>query len=101
MYYVYILYSRQHKRTYVGQSCDIEKRLKEHNGGNVKSTKPYIPYEKIYEEKHETRQLALKREKYFKTYSGRQALKKILKAEMAELVDLLRVAKQGERTGVK
>ena len=67
----------------------------------MKSTKPYIPYEKIYEEKHETRQLALKREKYFKTYSGRQALKKILKAEMAELVDLLRVAKQGERTGVK
>ncbi len=89
MYYVYILYSRQHKRTYVGQSREIEKRLKEHNCGKVRSTKPYIPYEIVYTEKHEDRQTALKREKYFKTYSGRQALKKILKAEMAELVDAL------------
>jgi len=92
MYYVYILYSEKFKRTYIGQSDDIERRLVQHNKGKVKSTKPYIPYRIIYFEEYETREEALSKEKYYKTFSGRKKIKLIIKAEMAELVDLLRVA---------
>ena len=89
MYFVYILYSQRKNKTYVGQTHDIENRLKEHNSGKVKSTKPYMPFKMIYNEKHETRQEALLREKFFKSSSGRKQIKIILKAEMAELVDAL------------
>jgi len=37
--FVYILFSDKSLRYYVGQTADIEKRLKKHNQGNVQSTK--------------------------------------------------------------
>jgi putative endonuclease len=36
-------------------SKNIERRLKEHNSGNVKSTKAFIPWELVFQEEHETR----------------------------------------------
>lgn len=42
MYYVYILYSTDFDKYYVGQSNDITKRLKQHNHGYVNSTAPYL-----------------------------------------------------------
>ena len=55
MFYVYIIYSKKHKRLYIGQSTNVKRRFIEHNKGKVRSTKAYTPYEIIYEEKHETR----------------------------------------------
>lgn len=37
--FVYILFSDKSLRYQVGQTADIEKRLKKHNQGNVQSTK--------------------------------------------------------------
>ena len=45
--FVYILYSEKRSRYYVGQTADIDKRLKRHNQGNVKSTKSGIPWELV------------------------------------------------------
>ncbi|MCM4169069.1 excinuclease ABC subunit C [Arenibacter sp. H213] len=44
---VYILYSEKRSRYYVGQTADIEKRLKRHNLGIVPSTKSGIPWELV------------------------------------------------------
>lgn len=43
-YIVCILYSQKRSRYYVGQTADIDKRLKRHNSGAVKSTKTGAPW---------------------------------------------------------
>ncbi len=64
MYFVYILYSKAFDKYYVGQTSSIERRIKEHNQGFNKSTKPYIPWELLgsvtKNEKAEAYQLELK-----------------------------------------
>ena len=42
--FVYILYSEIRSKYYVGQTANIDKRLKRHNQGNVPSTKTGIPW---------------------------------------------------------
>ncbi len=42
--FVYILYSEKSSRYYVGQTADIDERLKRHNSGRVNSTKSGYPW---------------------------------------------------------
>jgi len=72
MFFVYILYSSGFDRYYVGMSNDIEKRLKEHNEGWSKSTRPYRPWRLVFSEGFKTRNEARVREKYLKTAAGRR-----------------------------
>ena len=78
-YFVYILKSKKDGRLYKGQTSNIEKRLKEHNSGKVKSTKGFIPWDIVYFEQFSSREEAVLREKYFKTGIGREFLKLYLK----------------------
>lgn len=51
MWYFYILQSLKNEDYfYRGSTGDLRKRLAEHNGGTVKSTKPRIPYRVVYYE---------------------------------------------------
>ena len=75
-YFTYVIHSKKYNRLYKGQCEDLKRRLKEHNAGYNKSTKPYIPWEIVYFEEFKTREEAIKREKYFKTAAGRRFLKK-------------------------
>ena len=75
MYFTYILYSKKFTKTYTGHTQDLEKRLREHNSGNTKSTKPYIPWKVYYCEKFLTRKEAIMRENFFKSPSGRKFIK--------------------------
>ena len=77
-YFVYVLFSPQFKRLYKGQTQNIQNRLKGHNDGKVKSTKPYRPWEIIFTEEFNLREEAVNRERYFKTAAGRRFLKSIL-----------------------
>jgi putative endonuclease len=70
-YYVYVLYSSKFDKIYVGQTCDISNRLREHNNGLSGYTKRYIPWKLIYTEKFSNRGDALKREKQLKSSRGR------------------------------
>ena len=74
---VYILISCKTGRTYVGYSNDVEKRLKQHNVGSVKSTKHGIPWSLLYFEQCENISEANDRERYFKSGAGRRKLKQI------------------------
>ncbi len=78
MYFAYILKSIDHDYFYKGHCQDLEKRLKEHNSGITTSIKPYIPFKIVYFEKFESRGLAIKREKYFKSAAGRKFIKNLL-----------------------
>ncbi|MEN2414951.1 GIY-YIG nuclease family protein [Flavobacterium mesophilum] len=48
MFFVYILYSYTKEKFYVGQTNDIEDRLKRHNNGQSLSTKNGAPWKVIY-----------------------------------------------------
>ncbi len=77
-FFLYILYSPTHKRTYTGQTKNLDNRLDNHNAGKVKSTKPYRPWELIYFETLLSRAEAMKREKWFKSKAGRKKIVEIL-----------------------
>ncbi len=70
MNYVYVLQSEKNQKRYVGQTCDIARRLNEHNSGKVQSTKAYRPYRLIYYEECGDRNEAIKRERYLKSGYG-------------------------------
>ena len=79
IFYVYILYSFSFNRTYVGQTDNLEDRLENyHNAGKVRSTKAYIPWVMIHSEKFSSRAEAMKKEKWFKSSTGRKLIKEIL-----------------------
>ena len=76
-WFVYILFSEKDKRTYVGSTNNLDRRIKEHNSGNVTATKYRIPFKLLHSEKYESEQEARNREKYYKASSGRRYLKKL------------------------
>jgi putative endonuclease len=77
MYYVYILLNEAKTRTYTGVTDDVNKRLAEHNAGRVKSSQLYRPYKVIHIESFETLGEAHRKEKYYKSTTGRRKLKEI------------------------
>jgi len=79
MFYNYILQSEKNKSLYGGYASDLRKRLKEHNQGLNKSTKPYRPWELIYYEACLNEDDAKRRENYLKTSQGQRLLKRRLK----------------------
>jgi len=47
-YFVYILRSLKDLNYYTGYTIDFERRLNQHNNGQVTSTKNRIPFELVY-----------------------------------------------------
>ncbi|MFA9288415.1 MAG: GIY-YIG nuclease family protein [Weeksellaceae bacterium] len=78
MYTVYVLKSLKDQRSYVGCTKDLKNRIKEHNAGEVKSTKYRRPLVIWYQEEYQDQHTAFQRERHFKTAWGRRQLRKIL-----------------------
>lgn len=78
-FYVYVLTSLKRGQIYIGLTTDLRKRVKEHNQGINKSTKPYVPWKLIYYEACLNEQDAKRREHYLKTNQGGRLLKRRLK----------------------
>jgi putative endonuclease len=81
MYYVYVVYNRQHGKSYIGETADLVKRLQAHNDHSFE--KSYTArfsgaWELVYSEEYADRQAARKREKQLKSYRGRQFIKKFI-----------------------
>ena len=70
MTFVYILKSLKTGKYYYGSTDNLEKRLKKHNSGSVKSTKASSPWEIHYFEELSSRSEAGKRELFFKSIDG-------------------------------
>ncbi|OGH18018.1 MAG: hypothetical protein A2868_02145 [Candidatus Levybacteria bacterium RIFCSPHIGHO2_01_FULL_40_15b] len=77
MWYVYILKSKNFKKSYVGSSDNPERRLLEHNSGKNTYTRRYKPWEILKTESFETYIEARRKENFYKTGIGREELKKL------------------------
>ena len=78
MYIVYVLKSLKDFGYYIGQTENLDKRLKKHTNRQVKSTKNRIPFVVIKNEKFNNRSEAMKREYYLKSLKGGNEFKKII-----------------------
>ena len=72
---VYILFSEKSSRYYVGQTADIDKRLKRHNQGLVRSTKGSIPWKLVLQLEVTNRSEALVLERKIKKRGAKRYLK--------------------------
>lgn len=79
MFYTYVLRSEKDSKLYLGYTSDLKKRLKEHQDGEVSSTKSRLPVFLIFYEAFLNQEDALRREKYFKTNAGKKSLKLMLR----------------------
>lgn len=75
MFFVYVIKSLSKNYIYVGLTSNLENRVKQHNVGKEKTTKPYSPFELIHSEVFETRISARLREKQLKSGSGKEWIK--------------------------
>jgi putative endonuclease len=80
MYYTYVLLSKVDRKLYYGFTQDLTKRFEQHQKGLVESTKHCRPFQLIYYEACCSKEDALRREKYFKSYRERQFINKRLKS---------------------
>lgn len=71
MHYCYILLSSKSHIFYFGSANDLKERLKLHNAGKVKSTKPHLPWKLVWYGVFETERQAREFEQYLKTGSGK------------------------------
>jgi putative endonuclease len=63
---------------YIGYTTDLIKRIKRHNQGTNKATKPFIPYKLIFYEAFLNNIDAKNREIYLKSGYGRKTIKGML-----------------------
>ena len=84
-YCVYILFSKSDKLLYIGYSTNISARVRDHNAGKSKSTMNRRPLELIFCEFYLFEGDARKREKYFKTTSGKKAIKLMLRESLLKM----------------
>ena len=75
MYYAYVLQSEVTGTFYYGHSVDLDNRVKKHNQGKVRYTKPRKPWKLIYSEPFGTKSEAYRRELFFKSIEGYRYLK--------------------------
>ena len=76
MYYTYVLQSTKDKNFYTGFTKDLKLRFDQHKKGLVESTKNRRPVMLIYYEASLSKEDAIRRERYFKTYNGKIFLKR-------------------------
>ena len=74
MFTVYILYSENYDRFYIGQTNNLDLRISRHNKGYVKSTKAYKPWILYYSEVFKTRTEAVKRENEIKSWKSKKKI---------------------------
>ena len=71
--YLYVLYSRQFEKIYIGYTSNLDERLKSHNELATKGwTIKFRPWVIIHQEIFDNKYNAMKREKQLKTAKGRE-----------------------------
>ena len=82
MHFVYAIYNKKHKRSYVGQTTDLARRLMEHNNHGKKAARSTAAFDGawslVYSEEVATLSAALKREHFLKSYQGKKLVKALI-----------------------
>ena len=74
---MYVLVSEVTGRRYVGSCQNLQKRLGQHNAGSSKATRHGLPWRLVHSESFSDRASAVRRERYFKTGTGREELDRL------------------------
>ena len=80
MFYVYVIQSIPKGRYYIGSTKKVDARLKSHNSGANRSTKPYRPWRIVHTEELPDKTSALIRELQIKSYKGGRAFKALIQS---------------------
>ena len=81
MYYVYVLQNSHSGQFYIGQTNNLEDRVKRHNEGRAGYTKNKGKWNLYYFEEYQTRSTATKREKEIKSKKSRRYIEQLRKQE--------------------
>lgn len=85
MYYAYILLSLKSHIFYFGSAKDLKQRLKLHNAGEIRSTKPHIPWRLVWYGAFTTEKEARDFEEYLKSGAGKAfAYKRLVSVALAK-----------------
>lgn len=79
MFEVYAIKSISRNYLYIGLTNNFERRFKQHNEGQNRTTKPYAPFILVLKEIFPDRIKAREREKYLKSGIGKEYLKSLIK----------------------
>jgi putative endonuclease len=77
MFYVYALQSLSRNYLYVGMTNSLPRRIRQHQLGQNKTTKPYLPFKLVFQQEFSTREGAREKEIYLKSGVGKQFLKSL------------------------
>jgi putative endonuclease len=81
MFTVYVLYSKDYDKIYIGFTSNLEQRLLSHNELGKKGwTIKFRPWQLIHTEVFQLKSDAMKREKQLKTATGRNFIWSLIKA---------------------
>ena len=84
-YYTYILLSLKSHIFYFGSTNNIENRLKLHNSGRVRFTRPHIPWKLVWYGSFQTEKEARDFELYLKSGAGKAfAYKRLVRVALAK-----------------
>ncbi|WP_372340077.1 GIY-YIG nuclease family protein [Parapedobacter lycopersici] len=78
MHYLYILYSREIDRFYIGSCQDLEQRLRRHNSHHRGYTGKVEDWRIIYTEEFPNRIKAGQREREIKSWKSRRLIEKLV-----------------------
>ena len=76
MYYVYFLKNQKNDDLYIGSTENLDDRVALHNAGRVKATKFYRPWQLVGFEEYNSRDEAVRRERFLKTGQQKEILKR-------------------------
>jgi len=83
MFTVYVLHSVKYQKIYIGFTSNLEQRLISHNELGKKGwTIKFRPWVLIHKEEFESKSVAMKREKFLKTATGRRFVHEIIKRQV-------------------
>ena len=82
---VYILQSQVNQRYYIGSTCDLERRLIEHDTGKSQYTKLTKPFKLVFSQGYGTLQEARKIEYKLKQLKSRAIIERIVKDQKIEM----------------
>lgn len=83
-YFTYVIRSESSNKIYIGQTDNLEFRLRRHNGKYPTKKGSFTkinkgPWNLIHQEMFETRHEAIIKEKQLKSHAGRDWIRKLLK----------------------
>ncbi|RPA67834.1 GIY-YIG nuclease family protein [Cyclobacteriaceae bacterium YHN15] len=76
-YILYIIYSHKLGKDYIGQTSDLDARMKRHNGGRNPFTKRGVPWELVHFLNCDSRAEAMKLEKRIKNLGAKRFLERL------------------------